>query len=221
MIPDGRGLPKPDFAFLDFDGVVMDSMALKLDSYCHAFEGLGFVRQDVRKLQLESAGLSRQKTIPLIYEALAGAAMPEDLYAQALARFTAHDDASRSKMELKSGALEFLEAARTARIPVAIVTGTPQEVIEKTVAYFRLEPFFTRVCGTPGSKAAHLERMLGEFSLKAERCLFVGDAIKDQEAAVAVGMPFAGVNNGDDPFRVEGLTLEIKGLDALIPLLRA
>lgn len=198
----------------------MDSMALKLESYCHAFDGMGFDREAVRKLQLESAGLSRQKTIPLIYEALAGAAMPEDLYAQALARFSAHDDASRSRMEPKAGALEFLEAARTAGIPVAIVTGTPQEVIDKTVRYFRLEPFFARVCGTPGSKAAHLERMLGEFSLKAERCLFAGDAILDQDAAVTVGMPFAGVNNGNDPFRAEGLTLEIDGLDALIPLLR-
>lgn len=226
MIPGGRPLthpplPGPDFVFLDFDGVVMDSMALKLASYCHAFEGMGFDREAVRKLQLESAGLSRQKTIPLIYAALAGAAMPEDLYAQALARFSAHDDASRSRMTLMAGALEFLEAAGTAGIPVAIVTGTPQEVIEKTVVYFRLEPYFKRVCGTPGSKSAHLERMLGEFSLKAARCLFVGDAIKDQEAAVAVGMPFAGVNNGDDPFRAEGLTMEIKGLDALIPFLRA
>jgi phosphoglycolate phosphatase-like HAD superfamily hydrolase len=213
-------LIKPDFVFLDFDGVIMDSMTLKLDSYCHAFDGMGFGRADIRKLQLESAGLSRQRTIPLIYEALSGAAMPEGLYAQALARFAAHDDASRSRMELKAGAMAFLEAARVAGTPAAIVTGTPQEVIEKTVAYFRLEPYFTRVCGTPGSKAAHLERMLAEFSLRADRCLYAGDAIKDQEAAVAVGMPFAGVNNGDNPFRAEGLTLEIKGLDALIPFLR-
>lgn len=209
------------FVFLDFDGVIMDSMALKLESYCHAFDGLGFDREAVRKLQLESAGLSRQQTIPLIYEALAAAAMPEDLYAQALARFTAHDDASRGRMKPMAGAMEFLEAARAAGIPLAIVTGTPQEVIEKTLAYFRLEPYFTRVCGTPGSKADHLGRMLGEFSLRADRCLFVGDAIKDQEAAVAVGMPFAGVNNGDNPFREQGLTLEIRGLDALIPFLRA
>lgn len=221
MISGGRPLPKPDFVFLDFDGVVMDSMALKLDSYCHAFDGLGFDRGAVRKLQQESAGLSRQKTIPLIYEALAAAVMPEDLYARALARFTAHDEASRSRMKPKAGAMEFLEAARTVGIPVAIVTGTPQEVIEKTVAYFRLEPFFARVCGTPGSKAAHLARMLAEFSLRADRCLFAGDAIKDQEAAVAVGMPFAGVNNGDNPFQAQGLTLEIQGLDALIPFLRA
>jgi phosphoglycolate phosphatase-like HAD superfamily hydrolase len=212
---------RPDFVFLDFDGVIMDSMALKLESYCHAFEGMGFDRDAIRKLQLASAGLSRYKTIPLMYEALSGEAMPEAVYAHALARFNSHDDASRDKMSLKEGAGEFLAAALECKVPLAIVTGTPQEVIEKTVAHFGLGMFFARICGSPGSKLQHLERILGEYSLRADRCLFAGDAIKDQEAAVAVGMPFAGVNNGDDPFRAEGLTVEIKHLGALIPLLRA
>jgi phosphoglycolate phosphatase-like HAD superfamily hydrolase len=182
---------------------------------------MGFHKDAIRKLQLASAGLSRFKTIPLMYEALSGKAMPEGLCAQALERFNAHDDASRAKMVLKSGAPEFLAAAREAGVPLAIVTGTPQEVIEKTVDHFALRPYFARVCGTPGGKARHLERLLGEYSLQPERCLFAGDAVKDQEAAAAVRMPFIGVNNGDDPFRPEGLHLEIKGLDALIPFLRA
>jgi phosphoglycolate phosphatase len=210
---------KPDFAFLDFDGVIMDSMALKLESYCHAFEGLGFSREAIRKLQLATAGLSRYKTIPLMFESLAGEPMPEALYQQALARFNAHDDASRGKMALKRGAAEFLAAARARGVPLAIVTGTPQEVIEKTADHFGLRPFFARICGTPGSKLQHLERLIGEFHLRPERCLFAGDAIKDQEAAVALGIPFAGVNNGDDPFRPEGLTWEIKSLEELVPLL--
>jgi beta-phosphoglucomutase-like phosphatase (HAD superfamily) len=42
---------RPAFIFLDFDGVIMDSMALKLESYCHAFAGLGFGREAIRKLQ--------------------------------------------------------------------------------------------------------------------------------------------------------------------------
>jgi phosphoglycolate phosphatase-like HAD superfamily hydrolase len=210
---------RPEFIFLDFDGVIMDSMALKLESYCYAFEGMGFGREAIRLLQLASAGLSRYKTIPLMYESLAGHPMPEDLNARALARFNEHDDASRGKMVLKNGAREFLAAARERDVPLAIVTGTPQEVIEKTLDHFGLGAFFARVCGTPGSKLQHLERLMGEFTLSADRCLFAGDAIKDQEAAVALKIPFAGVNNGDDPFRPEGLFLEIKGLDALIPLL--
>jgi HAD superfamily hydrolase (TIGR01509 family) len=210
---------RPAFVFLDFDGVIMDSMALKLESYCHAFEGMGFHKEAIRKLQLASAGLSRFKTIPLMYEALSGKPMPDEVRAQALERFNTHDDASRVKMVLKAGAPEFLAAAKKAGIPLAIVTGTPQDVIGKTVDHFDLRPYFAQVCGTPGGKAQHLERMLREYSLQASHCLYVGDAIKDQEAAVAVGMPFIGVNNGDDPFRPEGMLLEIKGLDALIPFL--
>jgi phosphoglycolate phosphatase-like HAD superfamily hydrolase len=199
----------------------MDSMALKLESYCHAFEGFGFDREAIRKLQLAAAGLSRYKTIPIMFESLSGEAMPESLYQQALSRFNAHDDASRGKMVLKKGAREFLDAAMARDVPLAIITGTPQEVIGKTVDYFDLRRHFVRVCGSPGSKLQHMERLMGEFGLSAPLCLFAGDAIKDQEAALALGIPFAGVNNGDDPFRAEGLLMEIKGLDEIIPLLRS
>ncbi len=212
---------RPGFVFLDFDGVIMDSMGLKLDSYCHAFGEFGFSRDDIHKLQIASAGLSRFKTIRLMYLALSGTEMPEGLYERALARFGEHDEASRARMKLMPGAAEFLAEARARGIPLAVVTGTPQEAIDRTVAHFGLGFFFTRVCGSPASKIEHLERLKGEYSLPPSRCLFVGDAIKDQEAALAAGIPFAGVNNGDDPFRPDGLWLEVTGLGDLIPFLRA
>jgi phosphoglycolate phosphatase len=212
-------IPRPAFVFLDFDGVIMDSMGLKLDSYCHAFEDFGFGREAIRKLQLASAGLSRYKTIPLMYASLAGEPMPEELYLLCLARFSEHDDASRGKMALKQGTPEFLEAARLWEMPLAIITGTPQEVIDRTMDHFDLRRHFKRVCGAPGSKLQHLERLLGEFDLAPSRCLFVGDAIKDQEAAVAAGVPFVGINNGDDPFLPEGMLAEVKSLDQILPLI--
>lgn len=214
-------MQKPDFIFLDFDGVIMDSMDLKLDSYCHAFAGMGFDREAVRALQLASAGLSRQKTIPLMYESLSGRPMPEGLYREALARFTEHDDASRSSMVLMPGAEAFLAAALREGVRLAIVTGTPQEVIEKTVAHFDLGRFFVRVCGSPGGKAEHLGRMLVEFGLQAGRCLYAGDAIKDQEAASAVAMPFVGVNTDPAAFRTQGLAMLVPDLGHLIPVLRS
>jgi phosphoglycolate phosphatase-like HAD superfamily hydrolase len=212
-------IPKPRLIFLDFDGVIMDSMGLKLDSYCHAFEGCGFGREAIRKLQLATAGMSRYKTIPLMYESLAGEPMPERLYQEALARFGAHDEASRGKMTLKKGTAEFLRATLAQGLPLAIITGTPQEVIDKTMEHFDLRKYFARVCGAPGSKLQHMERLLGEFGLEPGQVIFVGDAIKDQEAADALGIPFVGVNNGDDPFKPEEISAEIRSLDELLPLL--
>jgi HAD superfamily hydrolase (TIGR01509 family) len=212
---------RPSFVFLDFDGVIMDSMGLKLESYCHAFDGMGFARADIRRLQLAFAGLSRQKTIALIYRELSGREMPEDLFAAALARFGEHDEESRARMALMPGAAEFLAAASETGVPMAVVTGTPQAAIDRTVAHFRLGRFFVKVCGSPQSKPEHLRSLTAEHSLDPARCLFVGDAIKDQEAAAGAGIPFAGINNGDNPFRPDGLLLEVAGLGALIPFLRA
>jgi phosphoglycolate phosphatase len=197
----------------------MDSMGLKLDSYCHAFAGLGFAREDIRRLQLASAGLSRFKTIPYMYESLTGKPMPADAADRALERFREHDEESRGKMRLMDGAREFLDAARQRGIPLAIVTGTPQEVIDRTIAHFSLGTYFRRVCGSPGSKPGHLSRLVAEAGADARLCLYVGDAVKDQEAAMEVGMPFAGVDNGDHPFGPEGLSAEITGLGSLIPYL--
>ena len=216
----GPAIPRPPACvLLDFDGVIMDSMSLKLDSYCHAFAGLGFAREDIRRMQLATAGISRFRTVPLMYEALAGKPMPDALAAEALARFHEHDEASRGSMVMKSGARAFLDAALARGITLAIVTGTPQAVIERTVAHFSLGGYFARVCGSPPAKPEHLARLAVEFGAAPASCLYVGDAIKDQEAAVETGMPFAGVNCGDDPFRPAGLSLEISGLDALIPYL--
>lgn len=211
-------MPFPRQVWLDFDGVIMDSMGLKLDSYCHAYEGCGFSRDAVRKLQLASAGMSRYKTIRLIYESLAGRPMPEALYNEALKRFGEHDEASRGKMTFKRGTEGFLEAALAAGLPLAIVTGTPQEVIDRTIDHFGLRRYFRRVCGTPGSKLQHLETLLAESCLQAGEAMFVGDAIKDQEAAAALGIPFVGVNNGDDPFKPADLLAEIRTLDELRPM---
>jgi phosphoglycolate phosphatase len=204
---------------LDFDGVIMDSMGLKLDSYCHAFAGMGFARADLRRLQLESAGLSRFQTIPYMYEALTGRPMAPESAEQALRRFREHDEASRDKMRLMDGAREFLDAARERGIPLAIVTGTPQDVIDRTIAHFSLGGYFRQVCGTPGSKPGHLSRLVREAGAEAAHCLYVGDAVKDQEAALEAGMRFAGVDNGDHPFQPEGLSLDIQGLAELIPYL--
>jgi phosphoglycolate phosphatase len=215
-------VPRPPALIgLDFDGVIMDSMGLKLDSYCYAFEGEGFAREDIRRLQLASAGLSRFKTIPFMYASLSGKPMPPELAARALDRFREHDEASREKMRLMDGARDFLDAARARAIPMAIVTGTPQEVIDRTVDHFSLRGYFSRVLGAPVAKAEHLTNLTRQVGVDPSRCLYVGDAIMDEEAAQAAGMAFAGVNNGDNPFRAEGLSVEVRGLRELLPILEA
>src|SRR4051794_8434001 len=105
-------MPRPPALIcIVFACVIIESVGLKLYSYCHPSSGMGFARAQLRPLQLASAGLSRYKAIPYMYESLTGRPMPEAAAARALERFGEHDEASRDRMRLMDGAREFLEAA--------------------------------------------------------------------------------------------------------------
>ncbi len=56
----------------DFDGVIMDSMGLKLESYYFALQQFDFPPADIKDLVHTLAGLSRQKMLTLMYEQLSG-----------------------------------------------------------------------------------------------------------------------------------------------------
>jgi len=64
----------------DFDGVIMDSMDLKLDSYCFALEKFNYPRQIIKEVQYKFAGLSRYKALRLMYKELSGKEMSPDLF---------------------------------------------------------------------------------------------------------------------------------------------
>lgn len=194
----------------------MDSMGLKLDSYHYALEPFGFTREAVHAEQLRTAGLSRFRILPAMYASLAGEPMSDSQYNEALARFTEHDERSRSKMVLKTGAREFLVAARN-RIPLVVITGTPQPVIDETVRLFGLAPFFREVCGSPRGKEEHLRLQLQARNLSPEQALYVGDAVHDFESAAACGVPFAGIDNGDHPFIGKKVGTVVPDLGALRP----
>ena len=210
---------KPKWIFLDFDGVIMDSMTLKLDAYCFALAEYGFSREEVKRSQLMFAGLSRSRALPLMIDAMGGAPMTEEQQARALRRFAEEDIRLRPQMTLLPGVTEFLEAAAARNIPLAVVTGTPQEVIDGTIDYFKIRKYFSEVHGYPPAKAAHLEGLLDRHGLRADEAVYVGDAILDYRAAEETKIPFVGIDRGDDPFAGLPLVAYLKGLHELSPLL--
>ena len=88
----------------DFDGVIMDSMGLKLDSFCHALERFMFSREDIKAVQDRYTGLSRHKILALIYEELSGQSITDSIQAELSERFTDHDERSRLEIDILSDA---------------------------------------------------------------------------------------------------------------------
>jgi phosphoglycolate phosphatase-like HAD superfamily hydrolase len=215
-VPGDTARLRPRWIFLDFDGVVMDSMTLKLDAYCFAFEEFGFDREKLREQQLRYAGLSRSRAVPLMFEALAGRSMDAGSQQRVLERFAEEDIRLRPRMRLLPGVEAFFEEAGRRGVPLVVVTGTPQEVIDGTVDLFDLRRHFREVHGYPPPKAERLQDLLDRHGLAPRETIYAGDAVMDQQAAAATGIPFVGINTGDDPFLPElPKAVELKGLREL------
>lgn len=209
----------PHWIFLDFDGVIMDSMALKLDAYCFALEEFGFAREAVLEEQLKYAGLSRSRAVPLMFQGLAGRGATEEEKNRILRRFAEEDIRLRPRMELLPGVRGFLEQAGERGVPLAVVTGTPQEVIDGTVDHFDIRRYFREVHGYPPAKPAHLRGLLERHGLRPDEAVYVGDAILDYRAAEETKIPFIGIDRGDNPFKGMKLVAELKGLPEVAEVL--
>lgn len=202
----------------------MDSMALKLESYLHALSPYvsrhGLHAEAVMRVQKRRAGLSRQKTIPLMVAELCGESMTPQALAEALERFRVSDEANRARMRLMPGAKDFLKALNQAGQEMWILTGTPQEVIEKTLELFDLRVYFTGILGSPPGKTEHLRAHLPALGNDPSQGLFIGDSPQDQIAAIETGMPFIGI--AQEPQEIEAfegkhLLGHVKSLADLLP----
>jgi HAD superfamily hydrolase (TIGR01549 family) len=213
-------LLSPSWIFLDFDGVIMDSMTLKLDAYCYALAEFGYSRDAVREQQLLYAGLSRSRALPLMYKILSGGEeITPEAQERVLRRFAEEDIRLRPQMQLMPGALDFLQEASRGSIPLAVVTGTPQEVIDGTVDHFGIRNWFREIHGWPPLKSEHLADLLSRHGLRPEEAIYVGDAVQDINAAEAVGIPFIAVDHGDGAFTGRSPVATLKSLRELPPLL--
>jgi len=201
----------------DFDGVIMDSMGLKLDTYCFALQQFDFPYADIKDLVHTLAGLSRQKTLALMYEALSGKKITERTAMDLVSRFTEHDENSRALMLPMPGTLPFLEKVH-AQVYTAIVTGTPQAVIDKTVTYHRLDTYFDEVRGSPQSKVDIVEDLISRQDIPRDQWIFIGDGKTDQDAADVCQIRFVGLDQGTVSFTHSRAWKVVSTLIDLLPL---
>jgi len=200
--------------FFDFDGVIMDSMALKLEAYCECLREFNFSRDDVNRLVREHMGQSRRRIIVWIYEELTGKKITDEIFETALAKFNELDEAARAKWQFLPGSLEFIQKVHADHF-TAVVTGTPENFILKTTAYHDLDQYFDIVRGSPDKKSKIVSELLEANSLDPADCIFIGDGKTDQEAANHCGMRFVGFDNGESSFNPETAWKVVTNLEQL------
>jgi phosphoglycolate phosphatase-like HAD superfamily hydrolase len=200
---------KLDAFFFDFDGVILDSANIKTEAMRSLFAEETPAKVDaIVALHLRYGGISRYQKFDMIYADILKRPLSADRRNALGERFREAVFDAVLKCPEVAGARDFL-ATCWGKLPLYVVSGTPEDELRDIVRHRGLDSFFAEVHGTPRSKPEIVGDILARHGYSPERCMFVGDAQTDFAAAQECGLHFAGVvpPGSASPFPGKALTV--------------
>ncbi len=210
--------------FFDFDGVILDSVDVKTQAFAEIFRSYGLeVEKAAVDYHLANGGLSRYKKFEHIYQNVLKQPISASELKELGKKFSNLALQKVLKAPFMPGAKETLEELKVNSVPAFVVSGTPDEEIKYIVQKRGLSEYFREVHGSPRRKGEIVEDIMERYIFEPGKCLLIGDAIEDYEAAKKEKMHFLGIINclkesifPSDAFIKE--VVDIKNLKALKPL---
>ena len=188
--------------FFDFDGVLVESVEIKNHAFRNLYAEHGEdVVDKVLSHHVEHGGLSRIVKIRHCHWAFLGIDLTDqDLFALA-ARFADDVEELVAACPFVKGTMEMLAAMRMER-RLYIVSGTPEDELQRIVARRGMTAYFDGVYGSPRLKEEIVATVLAYNGVAPGDTLFVGDAMTDYRAARNTGVPFVGrvADSKSNPF---------------------
>ncbi len=209
----------PDAFFFDFDGVLIESTAVKEAAFRALYEPYGdAVLARVLAYHGANEGISRLIKIRHCHRAFLGVDLDDEALAVIAARYRDLVETRVAAAPWVPGAKEFLERHAGLR-PCFVVSGTPEDELRRIATARDMDRYFVEVRGSPATKADIVADISARHGIDPARSLFVGDAMADRAAAIAHGMRFIGrvAADGHNPFPPGTVIVaDMRGLPALL-----
>jgi beta-phosphoglucomutase len=193
-------VPAPAAFVLDFNGTISDDEPLLAEIYGELFAGIG-LEVSGERYEAEFAGLS-DPAIVARGLALAGRADEPGLADRLVAGYTArYLERVRAQSPITPDAAAFVRAA-AARVPIAIASGAPREIVEAVLDGAGLRSLFAVIVasedvthGKPDPEPYLLALALLDPGLRADAVWVVEDATVGVISARAAGMRVVALRN--------------------------
>lgn len=176
--------------FLDFDGVIAESVDIKTVAFQKLFEDEGpDVMAQVRDYHLSHGGVSRFDKFRYFYAGILKRPLSEEIFQDLCNRFSRLVIDEVVNSPYVPGAREFIEEYAQ-RCALFVTSATPQGEIEEIMQRRKLDHFFKKIYGAPFSKSDAVKEVLESEKISPREAVYIGDAFSDYEAAECNGVPF-------------------------------
>lgn len=176
----------------DFDGVIVESEEIKTRAFVEMYREHGpVVVEAIVAHHRANGGISRRKKIRWCHRTQLRIDLDEQALDELCRHFSAMVEDEVVACDWVPGAEQVLRRLH-GRLPMFIVSGTPQEELSRIFARRHLARWFEEVWGSPRGKPEIIEDILARHRLDRRSVLFVGDSAADLRAARATGLRFLG-----------------------------
>jgi phosphoglycolate phosphatase-like HAD superfamily hydrolase len=182
----------------DFDGVLMDSMAVRdmgfeLVLQHYPAEQVALLMQYHR----QNGGFSRYVKFRYFFEVIRGEKVSDDQINDLASAFSVI-----MRERLADTTLLIEETVAFVRnnyqiVPMYIVSGSDQNELRYLCKTFEIDTFFKGIFGSPTPKKELVKGVIENLGDMDKNCLLIGDSINDFDAAVANNIDFMAYNNPD------------------------
>ena len=197
---------------LDFDGVILESVSVKTEAFRMLFYFVPEHLDEIVQFHRDNGGMSRFEKFRYIYENILKEDLTQEKFEELSETFAAIVFQEVIKGQFVPGAHKFLETYH-ARIPLYIVSATPEEELIQIIQKRELSQYFRKVFGAPRKKTECISEIINITGSPPESMIFIGDAKNDFEAARTAGVRFIGRIKPGDENRCAGLI----GVESVIP----
>jgi len=180
----------------DFDGVILDSMAVRDWGFIEIFKS--FTEEQISNLiayHQANGGLSRYVKIRYFYEKILGKSISEEKvleYATAFSLLMKRELVNPDNLIID--AVTFIKG-NYQKYNFHIVSGSDQEELRFLCKELEIDSYFFSIHGSPTPKKQLVEMLLEQHKYKEESVCLIGDSINDYQAAKANNISFYGYNN--------------------------
>lgn len=187
--------------FLDFDGVLIRSNAIKDEAFdtvlrTHLSNYPDDLLNQAREFHLANNAIPRLPKFQHIANSILGV-HDDDLVAKMVSDFGRFTTSALIACEYVVGALEFLKYWHS-RVPLIVVSATPQAALEEIIVSRGMSSYFSQIVGAGLPKARQIAHECVSRNIAPGNTLFIGDSPEDYLSAVTAGTRFIGIYGRTD-----------------------
>ena len=194
----------------DFDGVLVESVEVKTRAFAELYKEYGpEIVGKVVEYHLKNGGVSRVKKFRYFHQVLLGKELSTEEERVLGERFSCLVEDLVINSQWVSGAKEFLDMYHN-RLDLYVVSGTPDEELERIIKFRNMECYFRAIYGSNKSKGEIVRSILEKNNYTTKEVLMVGDAMSDYIGALEADIGFVGrvLEGHESPFSPKTLLFD-------------